>query len=126
MKVPVLFFMRGSIEEVRRPHKPVTAVRFCPLQSSVKDFLTGSLYLKSRSVVAITSGPGPDNMDSSSIGTIDLHIKGWKSKILPLVQKVKMKKKKREDNAITSQFIFNRDVWLEKSKEREENNDNTG
>lgn len=30
------------------------------------------------------------------------------------------KKKEKENNAITSQFIFNRDVWLVKSKEREE------
>jgi hypothetical protein len=30
-----------------------------------------------------------------------------------------MTKKKEENNAITSQFIFNRDVWLEKSKIRE-------
>ena len=60
------------------------------------------------------------DVGSNPTGTIYLHTKGWKSKILPLVQKVKMKKKKREDNTITSQIIFNRDVWLEKSKEREE------
>ena len=29
------------------------------------------------------------------------------------------KKNKMEDNTITSQIIFNRDVWLLKSKERE-------
>ena len=33
---------------------------------------------------------------------------------------MKKHRKQKEDNAITSQFIFNRDVWLEKSKEREE------
>jgi hypothetical protein len=30
------------------------------------------------------------------------------------------KKETKSGNAITSQFIFNRDVWLEKSKEKEE------
>lgn len=29
------------------------------------------------------------------------------------------KKKMKSGNAISSQFIFDRDVWLEKSKERE-------
>lgn len=34
------------------------------------------------------------------------------------------KKKKKENNAITSQTIFNREVWLIKSKEREAKNRN--
>lgn len=31
------------------------------------------------------------------------------------------KRKNKEGNAITSQFIFDRDVWLIRAKEREEN-----
>ena len=32
------------------------------------------------------------------------------------------RKEKKEDNAITSQIIFNREVWAIKSKEREAKN----